>query len=349
MAQTLTSENPYITYNGYIVDISHATTNIQHLILVCFRTFGPLGNSIFFVCSTWFLLGSNCYKKKKIFSMIVEIWLVSIIILTITYILLHGQISVSIMVQCLFPTTFSTNWYMTCYILFYAIHPILNKVIGGMNQTELFRSVICLSGLYIFAGVVKGDLFFASNLILWVTIYFVIAYMQRYLMCFADNIKMNSVGFLICAVGFIGMILAIDIGGLHIAFLSDKMLYCVNNCNPFLIGIAITAFNIARNVHFRNLVINYLSSLSMLIYIIHENLILRKYCRPAIWNYVYQNFGYRYVVIWVFVISIVVFIFGLTGSVVYSLTIKKIALKPLDHIYDWAREKWLALEGRLLG
>ena len=55
VAQTLTSENPYITYNGYIVDISHATTNIQHLILVCFRTFGPLGNSIFFVCSTWFL------------------------------------------------------------------------------------------------------------------------------------------------------------------------------------------------------------------------------------------------------------------------------------------------------
>lgn len=41
VAQTLTSENPYITYNGYIVDISHATTNIQHLILVCFRTFGP--------------------------------------------------------------------------------------------------------------------------------------------------------------------------------------------------------------------------------------------------------------------------------------------------------------------
>ena len=238
---------------------------------------------------------------------------------------------------------------MTCYILFYAIHPILNKVIDGMNQTELFRSVICLSRLYIFAGFVKGDLFFASNLILWVTIYFVIAYMQRYLMRFADNVKMNSIGFLICAVGFIGMILVIDIGGLHLTFLSDKMLYCVNNCNPFLIGIAITAFNIARNVHFRNLVINYLSSLSMLIYIIHENLILRKYCRPAIWNYVYQNFGYRYVVIWVFVISIVVFIFGLTGSVVYSLTIKKIVSKSLDHIYDWARDKWLALEGRLLG
>lgn len=78
--------------------------------------------------------------------------------------------------------------------------------------------MICLSRLYIFAGFVKGDLFFASNLILWVTIYFVIAYMQRYLMRFADNIKMNSVRFLICVVGFIGMILAIDIGGLHIAF-----------------------------------------------------------------------------------------------------------------------------------
>lgn len=48
VTQTLTSENTYISYNAYVLNIVHATTNIQYLILVFFRHFGALGNSIFF-------------------------------------------------------------------------------------------------------------------------------------------------------------------------------------------------------------------------------------------------------------------------------------------------------------
>lgn len=33
---------------------------------------------------------------------------------------------------------------MTCYMIFYEVHPILNQIIRGMNKVQLFRSVICL-------------------------------------------------------------------------------------------------------------------------------------------------------------------------------------------------------------
>lgn len=60
--------------------------------------------------------------------MILEIWTVSIIILIVTYVILQGNISAKIVLESLFPTTFANNWYMTCYLLFYAIHPLLNKI-----------------------------------------------------------------------------------------------------------------------------------------------------------------------------------------------------------------------------
>ena len=348
VVQTLTSENPYILFQDYVLDITHATTNIQHFVLICMRSFGTLGNSIFFVCSAWFLLESNNCKKRKIFFMVAEIWLVSIIILIITYAIIPGKISFKILIKCILPTTFSANWYMTCYMIFYAIHPVLNQVIRGMNKVQLFRSIFCLVALYIIADFVKPDLFFSSALILWGTIYFLVAYMKQYMTKFADNLVANVVLLLICIIGFVGLNLVTNVGGLYIPFLSDKTLHWASNCNPFLIGMAIFALNLARNIHFTNRIINYISGLSLLIYIIHENLILRSYFRPMMWEYVYKNYGYENIIMWVFALSGIVFLFGLVGAVLYSITIKKWVAKPIDHIYNWLRYKYLVVETRIL-
>lgn len=51
-------------------------------------------------------------------------------------------------------------------------------------------------------------------------------------------------------------------------------------CNPFLLAMSIAMFNIARNIHFKNRFINYISKLSLLIYIIHENIILEHILDP---------------------------------------------------------------------
>lgn len=166
---------------------------------------------------------------------------------------------------------------MTCYMIFYVIHPLLNNIIEKASQNKLFRGVICLSVMYIFAGVIITDLFFPSMLTLWITIYFIIAYIKRYMINLANSMKINFIVFGICLIFFVGTVLITEFLGMYINFLSDKMLHWVNSCNPLLIGMAITAFNIARNIHFKNIIVNYLSSLSLLIYIIHENLILRIY------------------------------------------------------------------------
>lgn len=348
VVQTLTSENLNISYQGYVLDITKATTNFQYIVLLIFRHFGVWGNSLFFICSAWFLLKATAYKKKKWFFMLVEIWTVSIIILIVTYAILHGGISAKIIIKSIFPTLFGNNWYMTCYLLFYPISPILNRVIDGMSKRQLLRSASALALLYIFLDFIKGDWFFSSTLILWVTIYFVMAYQQKYLMFFADSIKNNVVFALVNAVCFVGLILLTEVGGLHIAFLSEHMMHWANNCNPFIIFMSIAMFNIARNVHFKNRFINYISSLSLLVYVIHENLIIRAYFRPAMWNYVYTNYGYNNLIGWVFILVVITFLFGIIAAALYSVTIQKFVKKISNRLYESLKKKYLSMENRIL-
>lgn len=114
--------------------------------------------------------------------------------------------------------------------------------------------------------------------------------------------------------------------------------------NPFLLAMSIAMFNIARNIHFKNRFINYISKLSLLIYIIHENIILRTYFRPAMWNYVYKRFGYSDVIQWVFIISFIIFIFGILCSILYVLTLQRFVNKVSGKLYEVVRIKYLLFE-----
>lgn len=345
VVQTLESENPYISYQDYILNLSNATTNCRHFILILFRHFGALGNSVFFVCSAWFLLRSSRIKKRKWFFMMVEIWVVSITILIVTFVLMHGNISGKIILKSLFPTLFTSNWYLTCYLLFYPITPLLNLVIKHLNKQTLFR---VSAGFFLFNccfGFIIWDWVFPSTILLWITIYFVMAYLQLYMTDFSNDRKKNCGVFILGMTGFAGIVLLTNILGLHISFFKDQMLHWATYGNPFLIIMAIAMFNIARNIHFKNAFINYISSLSLLIYIIHDNLILRTYVRPYMINYVYSTYGYRNIIFWVFVLVLIIFAFGVLSAVIYDKTLRRLLKKASDSLlYPATRNVYLQIE-----
>ena len=350
VVQTLTSGDPARV--ACIWNISQATSNASTIILLLFQHFGTWGNSIFFICSAWFLLRSKCCNKKKWLFMLIEIWSVSVIILAITYFGLHIHISVKDIIKSFLPTTFGNNWYMTCYLLFYLIHPILNRIINQMSQKQLFRSAVALAILYIGFNFIKGvkeGLFFTSDIIIWITIYFIVAYIQYYLNDFANNIKANFGLFAFGLVGIIGLNLLTEFAGLHVPALSQKAAHwAFNNCNPFIISMSIALLNIARQIHFHNNAVNYLSSLTLLIYIIHENLILRNYVRPEIWNFIYHNYGYEHVFVWTFTVAAATFIFGVVTAIIYTVVLKPFVLKFNNSLYEVIRYYYLRIEARLL-
>ncbi|MCD8376073.1 MAG: acyltransferase [Oscillospiraceae bacterium] len=348
VVQTLSSENTYVAYQDYVLDLSAATTDIQLLVLSMMRYSGVLGNAIFFVCSAWFLLESKQVKIKKIINMLAEIWAVSVIILIIVYIVYHGNIDTKLIIQSFFPTTFSNNWFLTCYLLFYAMHPYLNKIIYSLSKTSLLRCCLVLIGLYILANYVISGLFYSSALTCWVAIYFCVAYMKLYLNGAVSSKRLNAILALIGIGGNCGIVILTNFLGLRISFFQNKLLYWDTNCSPFLILASVCLFNLARNLNIKNRAVNAVSGLSLLIYIIHENLLLRSYARPWAINFIYNAFGYDYILPLVLLLALIIFAGAAIAGAVYKIVLQKLIHNISDKLYLRVKKVYLLIEPYLL-
>lgn len=332
------------------INLAANTWDFQSLTLSALRYSGCLGNTVFFICSAWFLLDSKGFKPKKFFQMLLDIWLVSVLILVVVFFLKSGNLHVKEIIKSFFPTFFANNWYMTSYLLFYAFHPYLNKIIYGSSRTSLFRLSAISGALYIVINFTGFGAFFSSGLIQWFVIYFVMAYMRLYMKEFVDNKKKNIVLLLVGLIGNVALILFTNVLGLYIPFdkFSNQLLRWNSNINVFLICAAIGALNLARNFHFSSKWINYVSGLSMLIYIIHENLLLRMYYRPQMWQYIYTNYGFQHILMWTAVMVIIVFSFGLLSAILYKESFQRITKNVVEKIVRHFSVKCNQLENALI-
>lgn len=346
--QTISSNNEYIKHLDYIFTISKASTDIRIFILSIFQHFGALGNNLFFMCSAWFLLDKKTNNKKKWMIMLLDIWIISIIFVIITYLDQNISVSLKMILKSLAPTYFSNNWYMTCYLIFYLLYPTLNKIIESFNKKILFRFCFVMTIMYVFANFVSGSKLEYTSLILWITIYFDMAYIKTYCPDICENIKLNAILLIVSIALGILLSLFTNILGLNISFFSNKLTRWASNCSPILILIAFSSFNLFKHFNIHNKAINYFASLSMFAYLIHENLLFRTYYRPMMIDYVYHMFGYDQIIIIDLVFALLLFMVTLIISSIYEKTIHKLVIRFIDYIYDRIKSFYLRLENKLI-
>ena len=118
--------------------------------------------------------------------------------------------------------------------------------------------------------------------------------------------------------------------------------------NAFNIIVTISILNIALLENRHNSIINYLSGLSLLVYIIHENYLLRLYLRPRLWQYIYEHYGYEHILLWVIVLTLLVLLFGVLASIIYHHTIQIIVKKIGSKLYSLLSEIWNIIERKLI-
>ena len=115
------------------------------------------------------------------------------------------------------------------------------------------------------------------------------------------------------------LILFTNFWGMNITFFQDKLQHWGGNHSPFILITSICLLNIFQKINFHNKTINFISSLSLLIYIFHENYFVRTYLRPNIWIYIYKNYGYDNVVLINLLISIFIFVISIFVSILYKV------------------------------
>ena len=332
---------------GNLIDLETATIDFQVLALVALRYNGILGNTLFFVCSAWFLLDSSKWNLKKEIAMLLDIWVISLGICAVALVLRKGALPPKMLLRSLFPNVFQNNWYLTCYLLFYPIHPWLNRLIAAMPQRVLLRAAVGMGILYIGCNYL-ADMFFSSSLILWVTVYFVVAYMKFYLPVISAKAKWNWIGLGIGLMGNLGIILLTDLLGLRIPFFSDKLLHWNKSCSPFLLLASLSSLDLARRVTFTNRAVNYVSSLSLLVYLFHENLLVRSYCRPALWEAAVSRYGEGLLLPITLVLAAGLYLFGFACSALYAATVQRLTRRIAEPVADGLKKRWGKLEQALL-
>ena len=321
---------PSLSQNFFNVGV--ATPNTQHLIIGMFDHFGALGNIIFFVCSFWFLSSSKGIKFNKILLMLMDVWVISILFLLV--IAQFEDLQVKLIIKSLFPNSFGNNWFITCYLIIYSIHPLLNKTIDSMNQK--IHASFCLISLLLYNCFVfiLGEILFSSKLIQAIVLYFFVAYIKKYTHDWIKNIKLNVTLLAVGIIGVVGMYLLTNYLGLHYSIFSNQVLrWCsTTRNNPFMILSALALLNLFGQMRSSSRVINYISGLSMLIYLIHENLLFRTYTRVRIWAYILNVYGETKIVLLTVVFAIVLFVVSIAVAFIYKNSIHKLVLQMEKYV-----------------
>ena len=320
-----------VGFNDYFINIALPSKNVQHVVLGIACYSGIMGNALFFISSAWYLLDKKKTNVQKIFRMFCEIFIISLFWLIVTLLFTNFKLSDWYIRLSLMPTKYCNNWYLTVYMIFSFIFPFLNIVIKNINQRQHLVLSIFVFICYVFLPF-KGGFPFTNELILWIALYMIIGYFKFYGMKICDNLKLNRI-VLVLAIA-IQLFLIIKANVFYLRGLDSKHLHTwLSNYNVFLYIIAFAAVNIYRNKKFKSSIINYLASFSMLVYIIHENILFRTFYRPHIWQWIYLNFNYDYILLWALLFVIVLFILTYLVSIFYSLFLQRFIYEVINEIY----------------
>ncbi len=309
------------------VDLRANFHDISQFFLTTFEYMGSLGNAVFITISSWFLLESDKVNKKKIIQLIIETWIISVIVMGI-YLIFGGRLNATEIIKQLFPVTFGLNWFIITYILFFAMHPLLNIIITSITKVQLLKINCVLILLYCCINFVLWRTFCWNGLIGFIVIYFITAYVKLYLADFSNNLRRNCILLFWGCLGFGLLLVVTNILGLLFPPLSNKMLHWTTFNNPFFIMIGIALVLIGKNLPEKHTVlINKLAAACMFIYLLHENYILRTYIRPSVMERIVLYYGHTYDVAIILIMALIQFIACILIYEFYTVILSKFIVK----------------------
>ncbi len=315
------ADNP--VFNGNIIDLCRTTDNIQFFLMALIWNFVMFAVDVFFVSSAWFLTDSKGIKRNKVMAIIADVWIISVIFL-VCFLVGGVPVSGKLIIKSLLPTIFSNNWFITCYLILYLIHPLLNIVIKGIDERA--HRIVVLTGLfgYCIITAISEYLLFYSKILVIMIIYLTVAYVKKYMAKRADDPKINGLLFTVSFAINFAVICMINIFGGRIGFLQGMLMHSNTIQNPFLIVMAITSFNLFRNMSFHNEIVNSMAGLTLYVYIIHENILFRTYARPWIWDRLLKSYGYEHILACAVCFAVFIYVCSFAAGKLYYMTVGRI-------------------------
>lgn len=320
-------------YDKVFVDLTNTSFTVEHMLVTLFRWFGQIGDTLFIACSAWFLCDRKTLRLERIGKMVADSWLLSVLGLLIAFAFMKP--SNAEILKSFFPITFQLNWFVGCYILYYLLHPLLNRAIEGLARITFRRMLILLVSAYSVVSTVY-PVFYFTNLIAFVMIHCLVSYIKKYRL-FEHAAKYDILGILTGSGLILCFVVVMSLLGEHLPFVHPRNLILCKYYNPAVLLISCGAICLAAKKAFVSPAINRVSSWSLLIYLFHSNHFWITYGKYYFYNWLTDTLM-CWIIPCIFAMIIVYSVAMPALSIVYEKTLGKLtgafAQKMITRYYN---------------
>lgn len=325
------------------------------LIIKSFWFLGELGVNVFVMISGYFMINSR-FKPKKFALILCEVWFYNLV--SVFILLFFKKYTVSELTFKLFPLTDNVYWFITCYLIIYALSPFLNRFIKQAGQKKLFELICVLLIINSVIPTVMGFFFESSesfdfyNRLIWLLIIYIFgAYIRLYGFNLLESLKGSAMLFVISyAVMLVSMIFFVFVDRFLGLGIEPAYFWTLNSILMFTASVGL--FGIGKNIRIpNNKAINRVASTTLGIYLIHDGF-LTEILWPTIRNLQFikdAQFSFIYLI----AVSLIIFVVCIAVDLLRQQIEKYTAAKIINSeavlkIYLKMREKFIRFESKMI-
>lgn len=248
-----------------------------------------------FVLLSGYFQSKNHFKLHKLLSLFIQVIFYSEVLLVVaSKIGTATNVTVAMHINNFLPSTISNYWFINFYIIVYILSDYLNKFINKLDYKEFKYLLIVLFVIFSILPYFSGQKFLYNtgfNFYNFIFLYFIGAFLRLYPLKKSEllnKISNNSYNlimiltFIFCAV--INFMLynlssTLPSDGSVLKEISERLASNhVSYASPFVIIQTIAYFELFNNTKIpNNKFINYLSSTTFGVYLIHDNIYVREF------------------------------------------------------------------------
>lgn len=274
----------HIIIHGKLLENSHGTTHF--VLYIILATCIVHVNS--FILVTGYFQCKSKLKFTKVIQLNNSIWFYTVSIV-LFFIIVKGNTFISTeLLKTFLPISYNDYWFLTNYLILYLISPILNTVINNIDEKKFKRIIVLLLFIDSILPTLTNSSFFnvtlGYSLYHFIFLYFVGAFLRNYPIEDWYIFKKTSkkalqlislfIFFLMAFINIINQSASKELLNMHpiiaeVGIIFSNSFIAYNN--PLVIIQTIAFFVFFSTLNLKSTFINYISTATIGIYLIHDN------------------------------------------------------------------------------
>ena len=249
---------------------------LNKLIIQILLIGGKIGVNCFILITGYFMINSK-FKIKKLLKILLQVLTYSITFL-IFAIIFSMQLDIKMIVKSLLPIIYSQYWFITVYVIIYVFSNYINDFINVLNEKRLIKLILLLILMQVIIPTFTITDFEFSNVIWFMTLYIIGAYIRKFPNKWIDNIKINKIITVLSIMIVAFSIIVLNILAQKIQAISQFTTYFTSMNSIFIVMASVSLFLVFRNMKIKNSnFINNIATTMFGVYLIHTNIFMREF------------------------------------------------------------------------